>query len=108
MEKANPDRYPQPQFFVLANETLANPLEWALSFKEISAPTNVRSMIAMLMPQAGFGNKVPLLIPKTDSPHASANMACLLAANLNTFALDFVLRQKLQGQTINLFILEQP
>ncbi len=31
----------------------------------------------------------------------------LLVANLNSFAFDYVLRQKLQGQTINLFILEQ-
>ena len=34
-------------------------------------------------------------------------MASLLLANFNAFAFDFVLRQKLQGQTINLFILEQ-
>ena len=31
----------------------------------------------------------------------------LLAANLNSIVLDFVARQKIQGQTINLFILEQ-
>ena len=31
----------------------------------------------------------------------------LLAANLNAFALDFVARQKLHGQNLNLFILEQ-
>ena len=32
---------------------------------------------------------------------------CLLSANFNSFALDFVARQKLQGQNLNLFILEQ-
>ena len=31
----------------------------------------------------------------------------LLAANLNAFALDFVARQKVQGQNLNLFLLEQ-
>ena len=31
----------------------------------------------------------------------------MLAANLNSFALDFVARQKVQGQNLNLFILEQ-
>jgi RNA-binding protein YlmH len=31
----------------------------------------------------------------------------LLAANLNAFAFDFVARQKLHGQTLNLFIVEQ-
>ncbi|MCL2831452.1 MAG: Eco57I restriction-modification methylase domain-containing protein [Betaproteobacteria bacterium] len=108
-EKANPARYPAPQFFVNANKTGANPYEWALGFKEITAPTNMRSMIAALMPGVGFGNKVPLLIPMPadETPQTAACIASLLLANFNSFAFDFVLRQKLQGQTINLFILEQ-
>lgn len=107
IEKASPNRYPAPQFFVSDGETAANIFRWALGFKEISAPTNARSMIATLLPNVGFGNKVPLLIPLGVLAEAAAPIACLLAANLNSFALDFVLRQKLQGQTINLFILEQ-
>lgn len=107
VEKASPERYPVPQFFVKATETTANPFEWALGYKEITAPTNVRSMIATLLPGVGFGNKVPLLIPQNDTPQLAVRTASLLAANLNAFAFDFVLRQKLQGQTINLFILEQ-
>ncbi|MFZ4625780.1 MAG: Eco57I restriction-modification methylase domain-containing protein, partial [Rhodoferax sp.] len=106
-EKTNPNRYPKPQFFVAAPETSANPYEWALGYKEISAPTNTRSMIATLLPRAGFGNKVPLLIPQGQTPQAAAGGASLIAANFNSFAFDFALRQKLQGQTINLFILEQ-
>ncbi len=107
IEKANPARYPQPQYFVVNTETSANPYKWALGFKEISAPTNARSMIATLMPGVAFGNKVPLLIPQAQTPQAAANTASLIAANFNSFVFDFVLRQKLQGQTINLFILEQ-
>jgi len=107
IEKASPKRYPVPQFFVAASETAANPYEWALGYKEISAPTNARSMIATLLPGVGFGNKVPLLIPQADTPQAAVRIVTLLAANLNAFAFDFILRQKLQGQTINLFILEQ-
>jgi len=107
IEKASPDRYPAPQFFVLASETDTNPFDWALAFKEISAPTNARSMIATLMPRAAFGNKVPLLIPQVPEPANAAFVAASLLANLNAICFDFVLRQKLQGQTINLFILEQ-
>ncbi len=106
-EKANPHRCAAPQFFVAADQTAANPFDWALGYKEISAPTNARSMIATLLPGVGFGNKVPLLIPQDQPPSAAARTASLIAANLNSFAFDFVLRQKLQGQTINLFILEQ-
>jgi hypothetical protein len=64
-------------------------------------------MIAALLPGVGLGNKVPVLLDDGDDPLAAARRAALLAANLNAFAFDFVLRQKLQGQTINLFILEQ-
>ncbi len=105
--KERPDRFPTPQFLVDESTTAANPFEWALGFKEITAPTNVRTMIAALLPRAGFGNKVPLLIPQEVASEAAGQQLSLLAANLNAFAFDFVLRQKLQGQTINLFILEQ-
>lgn len=106
-EKMNPDRLPVPQFFVEASQTTVNPFPWALGFKEITAPTNMRTMIAMLLPGAGFGNKVPLLVPQEGTAREAAAFCALLLANLNSFAFDFVLRQKLQGQTINLFILEQ-
>jgi len=96
-----------PQFFVAASETSSNPYGWALGFKEITAPTNARSMIATMVPGVGFGNKLPLLIPEKLEAPAAAGMVSLLAATLNSLPFDFILRQKLQGQTINLFILEQ-
>lgn len=105
--KEQTDRYPVPQFWVLASNVETNPHDWALGFKEITAPTNARTMIASVMPRAGFGNKVPVLLPQGLSNQLAARSAALLAATLNSFAFDFVLRQKLQGQTINLFILEQ-
>ena len=58
--------------------------------------------IAALLPAVGFGNKVPVLKPETDD-----RREWLLAANLNAMAFDFATRQKIQGQTLNLFILEQ-
>ena len=107
VEKQNVDRYPVPQYFVQATDTSSNPHDWAVGFKEISAPTNARSMIAMVLPKAGFGNKVPILVPQEEHAVLAVRTAALIAANFNSFGFDFVLRQKLQGQTINLFILEQ-
>ena len=106
-EKVRADRYPVPQFYVNPDATAANPYPWALGFKEITAPTNARTMIAALLPGVGFGNKLPLLVPQDITATDAATFVALLAANLNSLAFDFVLRQKLQGQTINLFILEQ-
>lgn len=102
----DPDRLPHSQFYVRRAEvTEVFSGGWAIGFKEISAPTNVRTMIAAVMPDVGFGNKLPLLLP--DNSNDYAGFAPLLLANLNAFAFDFILRQKLHGQTINLFVLEQ-
>ncbi|HPO20259.1 MAG TPA: Eco57I restriction-modification methylase domain-containing protein, partial [Rubrivivax sp.] len=105
--KERADRYAQPQYYVRESETQANPFGWALGFKEITAPTNVRTMIAAVLPKAGFGNTLPLLIPETDGPAEAAALAALLVANLNSMAFDFVARTKVQGQHLNWYILEQ-
>ena len=105
-ERARADRYAHPQYWVRSDRLRGNPWEWALGFKEITAPTNMRTMIAAVMPGVAFGNKLPLLVPKVDTAAEAARLACQMGANLNALAFDFVLRQKLQGQTINLFILE--
>lgn len=95
-----------PQFWVMDSEVAQiYSGNWVLAFKEITAPTNMRTMIACIAPGCAFGNKLPLLLPDAGADYA--RQAPLLLANMNTFAFDFVLRQKLHGQTINLFILEQ-
>ena len=111
-EHTDPDWLPRPQFWVAADAWDWNwPLEWALGFKEITAPTNRRTMIACLFPRATFGNKLPVFLPLggpiADTTDAYRDSAPLLAANLNSLAFDFVSRQKLQGQTLNLYIVEQ-
>ena len=99
----NPDWFPIPQYWVLASKCGWSPQsDWVLGFKEITAPTNVRTFIAALLPAVGFGNKVPVL--KSETPNRREWM---LAANLNATVFDFATRQKVQGQTLNLFILEQ-
>ena len=99
-----PDFFPPPQFFVDA-ECVAKQVEtrWALGFKHVSAPTNVRTMIAAICPEAGAGNSLPLIV---HDPSGEA-LTPLLLANLNCLGMDYVLRQKLQGQNLNLFIVEQ-
>ena len=99
----DPNWLPTPQFWVLASKC-SWPAEqtWVLGFKEITASTNIRTFIASLFPTVGFGNKVPILKPETD-----VRNEWLLVANFNAMAFDFTTRQKVQGQTLNLFIIEQ-
>ena len=102
-QHADPAWLPTPQFWVNAAECAWHPsTEWVLSFKEITAATNNRTMIAALLPAVGFGNKVPIL-----KEEMATQNSWKLAANFNSTVFDFVARQKIQGQTLNLFIIEQ-
>ena len=107
--KVRPDRYPTPQFFVEREATgEVGRLWYCISFKDVTSPTNMRTMIPALLPAAAYGNTLPLLLPDGDLAEADyPKFAPLLLANLAAFAFDFVAKQKVQGQHLNLFILEQ-
>ena len=95
---------PQPQFFIQSDAVEKTALfSWVIAFKHVSAATNVRTMIAAICPTAGYGNSIPIFLKNLDQKHLPIE----LLANLNSFAMDYVLRQKLQGQNLNLFIVEQ-
>lgn len=99
----DPNWHPESHYFVPVSEIKLDEDEnWVLGFKEITAPTNVRTFIAALLPGYGFGNKVPLLRnPKKD------NSTYLVCAILNSVVFDYVARQKVHGQTLNWYIVEQ-
>ena len=61
-------------------------------------------MIATALPAVGFGNKLPLLFHDSCIDRESG---LALLANLNSFVLDYTARQKMGGQTLNFFIVEQ-
>ena len=118
-ERMNADWLPKPQFWIPAeNVNYPDGLGWVWGIKHVTAPTNARTMIACIAPRAGYGNSMPVFMPKVptdgnDEKAIRANVqlykaeAYLLAANFNSMAFDFVTRQKVQGQNLNLYILEQ-
>ena len=110
-EHADPAWLPDPQFWVSFDDAeWPGGLGWTVAFKHVTAPTNVRTMIACLASAAGFGNSLPILSSiggTSDEIQAYKESSHLVAANLNAFALDFVTRQKVQGQNLNWFIVEQ-
>ena len=107
-EHANSDWLPDPQFWVSESEVdWPIDLGWTVAFKDVTAPTNVRTMIAAITPRSACGNTLPLLMPTADATTAYRKNAWLWAACLNSFVLDFVARQKVQGQHLNWYIVEQ-
>ena len=119
-QHSDPHFLPRSQYWVPASEVASKfpKRGYALGFRDIARPTDVRTIISAVVPQAGYGNKVPLLFEDTrarDESRASGSDACdldasdlaCLAANLNSMCFDFVARQKVQGTTLNLYIIEQ-
>ena len=100
----NADWLPDPQFWVLEKETGIPGTPFILGFKHVTAPTNIRSMIAALIPGVGAGNSLPLLLGTNGS---TTGTVAAMVANLNSIPLDYVVRQKVQGQNLNWFIIEQ-
>jgi hypothetical protein len=98
---ANPEHVATPRFWVDIQE-VDLPIWGSLGFKDITSPTNQRTMIAAFGPKAGYTNHFVLLRTELD-PRIQT---CLLA-NLNSFAYDYTTRQKIGGVTLNFFIVEQ-
>lgn len=106
-QHADPAFSPTPQFYVSTADVRQQwKGEWAIAYKSITAPTNMRSMIAAIVPKCGVGNSMAMLLPE-EGVESYAAWAPLLMANLASFAFDFVLRTKVQGQNLNWYIVEQ-
>ena len=99
----NADWFPTPQFWVLRSETAFPAIPYLLAFKDVTAPTNVRSMIAALIPGSGVGNTLPIV---STGGQVAMDVAILLA-NFSAVPFDYIARQKIQGQHLNWFIIEQ-
>lgn len=109
----NPEFFPNPRYFISASDChWPDGLRWGLAFKDVTSVTNTRTMIATLIPFCAAGHTLPVLWPEKGDISKSAlqtyiNSAPLLCANFNSFALDFLARQKVQGNHLTWFIVEQ-
>ena len=77
---------------------------WIVTYRRLARSTDARTMIATMGPFAGYEmNANNILMP----PEVPIGSHCCLIANLNSIPFDYVVRQKLQGTTLNWYIVEQ-
>ena len=93
---------PDPQFWVLATEAKTRD-RFALTFRDVTNPTDRRTMDACFIPHQYAGNTLPLVLNIDGNESALA----LLCANFNAFVLDFIARQKVQKNHLNWYVVEQ-
>ena len=66
-EHRDPNFSPRPLHWINQRvNTLTQSLHYFLAFKEITASTNVRTMIATVVPQVGCIDTLPVLLPLND------------------------------------------
>jgi hypothetical protein len=106
-EKRDISFAPFPQYWVPRDKVSCNYQRWVIGFRDVARATDIRTLIAAIIPFPSTGNKLPLLLP-LDSWHESyKDFAPLVLANLNCYPLDYVLRQKVHSTNVNWYILEQ-
>ncbi len=106
-EHQDVDWLPSPQSWILTANLPYRGSRFHLAFKDVTSPTNVRSMIAAIIPGYGAGNSLPIILGDNEDSFLLAEQACLLAGSFNSVVFDFIARQKIQGQHLNWFIVEQ-
>ncbi len=88
----------------IRNALSKTPLPALLAFKNVTSPTNQRTMIAAFIPSVGVINSAPLVL---FGPSISPLLQACFLANLTACALDYVARQKIGNVNLNFFLIEQ-
>jgi hypothetical protein len=104
-DRNDPELSVAPRYWVEEDKVaLRVPVEWErnwfLGFRSISGAEKVRTMIATVFPRAAVSGKLPLLF--TPSTQAAG-----LLALLDSFAFDYVVRNKVSGTDVAMFIVRQ-
>lgn len=76
---------------------------WLLGFRDVTSAHVLRTAIATVLPRAGVGNNLPLMLLDA----AFGRRATALLANFSALVLDFVARHKVGGVHLNFFIAKQ-
>lgn len=87
-EKSDPSREPVPLSWVREEVIPDGVPSWLAGFSDITSATNERTILAGAMPRAGVGHTYPVFL--CDRPH-------LVLAQLNSFVVDYLARQKVAG-----------
>jgi hypothetical protein len=95
-------RYGVPRSIV-SERLVQERVKWLFGFRDITNTTNERSAIFFALPPEGVGDNIKLLFLDDATPVLKAALLALM----NSFILDFVVRQKMNGTHLSMFLLWQ-
>lgn len=96
-----------PRYWVMASQISVDPsinAKWFMGFRNaISAVADSRSLVGSVLPFAGVGNSMPIILSEGLAPI----QRLYLLAMMNSFVVDYTLRQKDSGSNLNFYIFKQ-
>jgi hypothetical protein len=113
-DHGDPARFARPRFWILEGQVpWPDSVGWCIGLKDVTSVTNARTTIAAIIPKAGAGHTLPVLLPArraVDGPLRAdeyIERAPLLIANINCIVFDYLARQKVHGNHLAWYLLEQ-
>ncbi|MGZ3119074.1 Eco57I restriction-modification methylase domain-containing protein [Streptomyces sp. H62] len=98
-----PNNWVAEQQVARKTESRAWDREWHIGWRDVTSPTNERTVIVSAIPKAAAANSLPVSLVRPDhTSQASGLIACT-----SSFVLDFVARLKVGGLHLNFFICNQ-
>jgi hypothetical protein len=107
-EKSNPSVLAMPRYWVPSSSVSAHlegkwNREWLLGWRRITGNVNERTFVCAIMPRVGYADSGVLGLTGS----STQLLTPLLLACLSSFVLDYVARQKLGGNNMLHFIVQQ-
>ncbi len=105
VQHQNEEYYPTPRWWVQDTSVynhISSDISAIIAYKDITSPTNTRTMICSFIPVAGVLNSAPIVLSDKHEIYQ-----CCLLANLNSFVLDYIARQKIGGLHLNFYLVKQ-
>ena len=104
---ADPARVTLPRYWVAGDEVAARlddtwDRQWLLGWRDITHATNMRTVVACMIPRAAVNDKFLLMMPSPD-----AQLVAGLYANLSSIPFDYCARQKVGGVSLKYFTMRQ-
>ena len=101
-ELDNPGKFAIPRYWIEEDEyTSIRDDDWHLALRDITNATNERTVVSSLLPRVATGHTLNHVY------NASPSAALLLMSSFNSFAQDFVARQKIGGTHLSHFVVRQ-
>jgi hypothetical protein len=101
---SNPSFIPTPKYWVTSDAVRTKAREpdprWFMGWRDVTKETNERTLVPAIVPPVGVGHKFPLIRTPEPAPW-------LLFANLSSFVVDYVCRQKFAAVSLTYFVMKQ-